>query len=332
MNTSKNRLISIVAASAVSTVFLTGYSLAADKTASTATDGHAYTIAVVGASPTSSWSISLECGARAAVEGTAVKLNYQAATEWSPTTQKPLLDTVLATNPDALVIVPTDSTALQKTLNEAHKRGIKIIVLDSTIKDPSIAASVITTDNYSAGETAFDGIAKARDGGKLLVLATAPGIASNDDRVNGFKEAAAKDGRFQYLGVQYVPDLSVVKAAQIVTAALAKDPDIAGIFAVNSALTDGVATGVKQARIKDGLTVIGFDAAPPTVSLVADGQVQAIVAQQPFDFGKQGVEQALAALEGRPTESKIDVGSFLITKDNYQGDGANYVYRTQCSR
>lgn len=332
MNSSNHRgRTTILGITAVVTLVLTGYGVAANTTATTAeADRHPYTVAVVGALPTDPWSISLECGARAAVEGTNVKLNYQASTEWSPTSQKPILDTVLATNPDALIIVPTDSTALQRTLGEAYKRGTKIIVLDSTIKDPSIAASVITTDNYSAGKTAFGGIAQAHNGGKLLVLATAPGISSNDDRVNGFADAAAKDGRFEYLGVQYVPDLSAVKAAQIVTAALAKDPDIAGIFAVNGKLTDGVATGVKQSRVETGLTVIGFDAQPATISLVAKGEVQAIVAQQPYEFGKQGVEQALAALEGKPTEAKIDGGSFLITKDNYERDGADYVYKTKC--
>ena len=50
-------------------------------------------------------------------------------------------------------------------------------------------------------------------------------------------------------------------AAEIVTAALQKDPDIVGIFAANLFAAEGSATGVQQAGKQGQVTIVGFDAA-----------------------------------------------------------------------
>ena len=50
-------------------------------------------------------------------------------------------------------------------------------------------------------------------------------------------------------------------AANLVSAALQKDPDIVGIFATNLFSAEGSATGVRQAGAKD-VTIVGFDAGP----------------------------------------------------------------------
>ena len=58
---------------------------------------------------------------------------------------------------------------------------------------------------------------------------------------------------FNYLGVQYSHN-DPATAAQLVTAALQKDPDIVGIFATNLFSAEGTATGVKQAGKGDQIT------------------------------------------------------------------------------
>lgn len=53
------------------------------------------------------------------------------------------------------------------------------------------------------------------------------------------------------------------EAARLVTAALAKDPDIVGIFAANLFSAEGTATGVRQSGKQDTVSIVGFDAGPP---------------------------------------------------------------------
>ncbi|MUL85659.1 MULTISPECIES: ABC transporter substrate-binding protein [unclassified Mycolicibacterium] len=288
-------------------------------------------IAFVNASPADEFSISLECAARDAVAAhPGMSLNYQASRNWDATEQKSVLDAALAANPGALLVVPTDSTALQKPLQDAAKSGVKVVLLDTSVDDPSFASSAIATDNVAAGATALDAIKQRHPGGKVLTISVAPGITSTGDREKGFADAIGKDPNFQYLGVQYDPGMTITKAAQIVAAALQKDPDIVGIFATNNAQTEGVVAGIKQVGRQGQVTVVGFDPTPATAKLVENGSVDALVAQQPSTIGQTGIEQALAAMEGKQTEPKIGTGTFLITKDNIDGEGAKYIYKTKC--
>ena len=119
-------------------------------------------------------------------------------------------------------------------------------------------------------------------------------------------------------------------AAQIVTAALQKDPDIIGIFATNLFAAEGTATGVKQAGKSDSVTIVGFDAGPAQVKQLEAGTIQALVAQEPATIGEMAVEQALAALNGEATKDKIQTGFTIITQDNLSGEGADAVYKSSC--
>ncbi len=150
------------------------------------------------------------------------------------------------------------------------------MLVDTTVQDPSFAVSQVASDNEGGGAAAFDAIkAKNPNGGKVLVISTDPGISTVDARVKGFQDAAAKDSAFNYVGVQYSHD-DPATAAQLVTAALQKDPDIVGIFATNLFAAEGTATGVKQAGKGDQITIVGFDAGPNQVKALKDGTVQAL--------------------------------------------------------
>jgi len=75
--------------------------------------------------------------------------------------------------------------------------------------------------------------------------------------------------------------------------------------------------------------MVSFDAGPKQVQDLKDGLIQALVAQKPADIGKQGVEQALAALQGKPTKKTIGTGSVILTKDTLAANqGA--IYKSSC--
>ena len=160
-------------------------------------------------------------------------------------------------------------------------------------------------------------------------MSTDPGISTVDARVKGFQEAAAKDSSFEYLGVQYSHN-DPAEAASSISAALAKDPDIVGVFSTNLFAAAGSATGVRQAGKQDTVKIVGFDAGPDQVKQLKDGTVQALIAQDPYQIGVDGVTQAVADLEGSEVTPKIQTGFHVLTKDNIDGDGAQYVYKSSC--
>ena len=273
--------------------------------------------------------ISMECGIKEKAAELGYTVKTQGPQKFDPTLQKPIVDAVTASKPAALLVAPTDVQAMQAPLQQAAQAGIKIVLVDTTVNDPSFAVSQISSDNVGGGAAAFDAIKAAKPGGgKVLVISVDPGISTTDARVKGFEDAAAKDTTFKYLGVQFSHN-DPATAANLVSAALQKDPDIVGIFATNLFAAEGSATGVRQAGGKD-ITIVGFDAGPNQIKALEAGTVQALVAQQPATIGSDGITQADAALKGGTVEPMIQTGFSIITKENLAGEGGAAAYKSSC--
>ena len=275
--------------------------------------------------------ISMQCSAEAAAKAAGATLDTQGPQKFDPTLQTPILTSAIAAGPDAILIAPTDVTAMQAPLDQAAAAGIKIVLVDTTLSDPSKAVSQISSDNVGGGKAAFDAIEElAPGGGKVLVIDNQPGISTSDARTKGFDDAVKSDPSYTNLGVQYAQN-DVAKAAQLVTSALQKDPDIVGVFATNLFGAEGAATGVRQADKQGAVKIVGFDAGPDQVKALQDGTIQALIAQQPGTIGEDGVEQAVAALDGKPTEKKIQTGFTIITADNLNSaESQSALYKSSC--
>jgi ribose transport system substrate-binding protein len=274
--------------------------------------------------------ITMQCGIQDEAKKLGATVKVQGPQKFDPTLQKPIVDSVVASKPDAILVAPTDVSAMQAPLKAAADAGIKVVLVDTTVNDPSFAVSQIASDNIGGGKAAFNAIKQlVPKGGKVLVVSVDPGISTTDARVKGFQDATKADPAFTYLGVQYSHN-EPATAARIVTAALQKDPDIVGVFATNLFAAEGTATGIRQAGKQNQVKVIGFDAGPDQVKALRDGTVQALVAQQPGTIGTDGVQQAMAALKGDPVKKKIQTGFTIVTKQNMDGKAKDALYKSSC--
>lgn len=274
--------------------------------------------------------ITMQCGIQAEAAKLGVTAKTQGPQKFDPTLQRPIFDSIVAGQPDAILVAPTDVKAMQQPLAAAAAKGIKVVLVDTTTDDPSYATSAIASDNLGGGKAAFDAIKQLKpDGGKVLVMSVDPGISTTDARTKGFEDAVKADSKFSYLGVQYSHN-DPATAAQIISAALQKDPDIVGVFAANLFAAEGTATGVRQAGKTNQVSIVGFDAGPNQVKALQEGTVQALVAQQPALIGQYGVDEAVASLDGGTVTKQVQTGFTVITKDNLSGDGASAVYQSKC--
>lgn len=276
--------------------------------------------------------VSMECGAKEAAAAAGATLTTQGPDKFDATLQNPLLDAVAASKPDALLVAPNDVKASAGPLKKIQDAGSKVVLVDTTVDDTSIGVSRIATDNKLGGVKAAEALQTlgVASGAKVLVISTDPGISSVDARVEGFNEKAAE------LGYKLVSDTQFshnqpATAAQVITAALQKDPDLAGVFATNLFTAQGTATGLKTAGKSGAVKMVGFDAGPDQIKQLEAGDVQALVAQKPFDIGKQGVEQALASLSGGSVTANIQTESLVVTKDNMADpEVSKYIYKASC--
>ena len=304
---------------------------AASSAASAAATGKKITLMVgVKGDP---FYVSMECGAKEAATAAGAELNVQGPDKFDATLQNPMLDAVAAAKPDALLVAPNDVKASAGPLKNIQDAGTKVVLVDTTVDDTSIGVSRIATDNSLGGEKAAEalGTLGLGKGAKVLVISTDPGVSSVDARVAGFKKKAAELGLTLVSDTQYSHNTAAT-AAQVVSAAIAKDPDLAGVFATNLFTAQGVATGVKQAGKSNVVKIVGFDAGPDQIKQLEAGDVQALVAQKPYDIGKQGVEQALAALSGGTVTPSIETESLVVTKANMTDPAVSkYIYKSACS-
>jgi len=274
--------------------------------------------------------VSMECGAREAAEKAGASVTVQGPDKFDATLQNPMLDAIAAAKPDALLVAPNDVKASAPPLKRLQDAGTKVVLVDTTVDDPAIGVSRIATDNNLGGQKAAEALQQLGAKGKVLVISTDPGVSSVDARVDGFKEKAESLGFTLVSDTQYSHN-SASTAAQVISAALAKDPDLEGVFATNLFTAQGVATGIKQAGKSGQVKVVGFDAGPDQIKQLQAGDVQALVAQKPYDIGVQGVEQALAALNGESVTKEIQTESLVVTKDNMDDPEVNkYIYKSNC--
>lgn len=274
--------------------------------------------------------VTMICGVKDAAAKAGVDVSVQAPHDGTATTQKPLVDSIVASHPDILVISPDDSVAMQMPIQAASEAGIKVVLVNSTVSDPAFAVSQVLSNDNEGGADAFKAIQQLHpDGGKVLVVGTQPGFQNTDDRVTGFKDALAADSKFSLVSVQYSHN-SPQTAAQVVGAALQKDPDIVGIFAVNVNSAVGTAIGLQQAGKAKSVSLIGYDAGPAQVDDLKSGVVQGLIAQQPYTMGYKGVELGIAAFKGEAVEKLIRTPLTIITKDNVDTVGKKAAYHSSC--
>ena len=276
--------------------------------------------------------VTMGCGVAAAAAKDGATITTQGGAKWDATIQMPVLDSVIASKPDAILIAPNDKTALQKPIEAAIAAGIKVVLVDTTVDNAAPAVAEIASDNYGGGAAAFAAVKQlAPKGGKVLVVSTSPGVSSVDARVNGFADAANKDKKFNYIGVQYSNNEPAI-AQRIVTAALSKNKDIVAVFATNLFSAQGVAAGIKQAGKAGKVKIVGFDAGSDQVKALKTGVVQALIAQQPATIGSKGVDAAVAALQGKTVSPhKVQTGFTILTMKNINtAAGLAAQYRDKC--
>ena len=68
--------------------------------------------------------------------------------------------------------------------------------------------------------------------------------------------------------------------------------------------------------IRDQVKIVGFDAEPPAIEAMADGMVDVMVVQNPYQMGYQGVKLLKAMVE----EDQATIDEILPHRDAENGD------------
>jgi ribose transport system substrate-binding protein len=231
-----------------------------------------------------------------------------------------ILENAVSGKPAAIVIAPTQFKALGQPIDEAAKKNI-IIGIDSSA-DSKAFTSFLTTDNVQAGRVAADALAAAiekkygKAEGEVALVTSIPGVGSLDARAKGFKEELAAKYPGLKLTADKIADGQPTTGLNIMTDLITANPNLRGVFTSNLTMTQGAGQALAENKLGDKIMLIGFDSDDKTVKLLGDGNIQALVVQDPFRMGYEGIKTALSASKGEKVPENVDTGANVITREN----------------
>jgi len=279
------------------------------------------TIPVIVKDTTSIYWQTVLAGARKAGQDFDVNVTELGAQSESDVAgQISLLEKAVASNPTAIVIAPAQFAPLGKPIDEAAKK-VKIIGIDSTA-DTKALTSFLATDDVQVGHIAADALANAitrtyaDTEGDVAIITASSVAASPDQSVTGFKEQVANKYRALNVLPEKVADAQAATGLSIMKDLTATDMDLRGVFVSNITMAEGASQVVYNKSSGDRINYVVFGSNDKLVKSLQDGTIDALVVQDPFRMGYDGVKTALAASKGEKVPATVDTGAHLITKAN----------------
>jgi ribose transport system substrate-binding protein len=235
--------------------------------------------------------------------------------------QVSILEDVINSKPDAIVIASTSSDATVPAIERAAAAGIPVITIDNKVNTDKVS-SHLATNNKNGGALAADQlVARLKElkkplKGKIGLVSAMAAVQVLTDRDTGFQEQLKKIApNLTVLPTRYI-DNDIMKALSAAEDMLTANPDLLGFFADNNHSGDGVARAIRERELGSKIAAVAFDSDPEEVQSVSDGILYALILQDPYGMGYKGVDSALQALAGKQLPAYVDTGATAVTKAN----------------
>ena len=225
---------------------------------------------------------------------------------------------------NAIILSPVDWEKITPSLEALKEADVKIVNVDTQVKEMDYVDAYIGSDNYNAGVLCGEDLIKrCPDGGKVAIL-ECPTQNSVNERITGFEETLAKaENGFEIVAREDTSG-EFQKSLEAAQKILSENSDIVAIMCGNDQMAVAAKTALNLAG-NDQTVVYSIDGSPDIKKELkkADGQIAGTVAQSPVNIGKKAVDIALDILEGKDFEKETSVDVFMINKENVEMYGAD---------
>ncbi len=284
------------------------------------------TIVFIPKSTSATFYLFLVKGAQDKARELGYKVQYLGpATEADVAAQVDFVRTITKRKPAGILLAALDSKALIPPVEEAMKAGVPVAMVDSGIDGDAPVASILT-DQVKGGMMAGEAMAKLLGGKGLVADHGIQAGSVSAGRSKGFQQAA-KAGGLKTLATKWT-DADTAKSMNITTDELTANPDLKGIFNACAASV-GDAEAVKAKGLKGKVKIVAFDPSPEVLPLFDEGTISALIAQDPYQMGYQGVAAIDAFIKKQPLKSKIvQLPPVLITPENVKSAAVQKLLQT----
>ena len=267
--------------------------------------------------------VDMRRGAQEAADRLGVTLQVQAAErEIDVEKQMQIVENMIQTGIQALVITPSGSREIVSALVKAKNAKVPIIIVDTRVDAKTAADAGLRTetfvgsDNYAGGTLAGEHLMKVT-GGKAHVgiLEGIPGHETGDSRLRGFRDAVKSAAGVTIVASQPA-NWERDQGFTVFQNMLQAHADIDAVFAASDLMALGAVEAIAAAGRTGTIRVVGFDALDDAKTAIAAGTMDASVAQYPAEMGRAAVESAVKVIRGEALPPDINVKLALVTKDN----------------
>lgn len=196
----------------------------------------------------------------------------------------------------AISVVDDQTPAIADEMKALREAGIKVITIDSDVnrkRNRDARFGYIGTDNIIAGRELGKAAKALVPNGEYSAFVGLKGASNAQARIKGFDEGAGSG----ITRSKYIEDGGADKAPSVVQNNVdsGSPPDLlVGIWSYN---TPAIVQTVETLNIREQVKVIGFDADPPSIKAMQEGQVDALLVQDPYQMGFLGVKALKALVE-----------------------------------
>ena len=242
------------------------------------------------------------------------------------------INTAVTAQVDGIATTLIDPTAFNSPVAKAIAAGIPVISYNAD--EPTTARlAYVGQDLMVAGEQMGDHIVSLLpNGGEIALFIATPGSANIQPRIDGAEATLKSHSNIKYdvvaTGASVPGELTSVNAWAV------GHPSAKGMFAVDGGSTEGVAQAISKNGLKaKGWVGGGFDLTPITQQLLAAGDIEFTIDQQPYLQGFLPIFELYMykASQGLTGPADVDTGlKFLTpttvkpyntTKSKYEGTG-----------
>ena len=211
-----------------------------------------------------------------------------------------------------IAISPADTAALIPSLEQARARGVAVLFVD---KRADMPGTYIGTNNIPAATLGAQHICDNVDeGSDVAILQGIITGTTGQHRAQGAREGLEACG--MNIVAEQPADWDTAKAQAVTENILTANPNLKAIFSSNDNMALGAIEAVRNAGKLDDIFIVGFDGNPNAAEAILAGDLEASVAQRPYNMGQMGVENVLKLAAGETLPEEIDTGAILVTTEN----------------
>ena len=238
--------------------------------------------------------------------------------------QVALVQDMVASGVDAIVIAPADSKALISELRRAAKSGIVVVNIDNRLDVDMLAKEellipFVGPDNKAGAKAVGAFLAsKLSKGDGVAILEGLQTSENGQARKAGFEEAMAEAG-MKIIDSQSA-QWEMTRANEVASSSLSEHPEIKAILAANDNMAMGAIAAAKSVGRNEDLLIVGFDNIAAARDAIRDGKLLATVDQHADQLAVYGIETALkligdkhAAVENVETPVDLVTAESLMT-------------------